>query len=118
MRWSPAGTPGAIEACTVSGFEHHGGALLLLGVVALVMALGAARGASRPAAFALLMIAALVLAFALLRELPKTGETGLIGITYEAAEASAGPALHLEIAGAVALAVAGALTLLRRRDDA
>jgi len=35
---------------------------------------------------------------------------------------AAGPALHLEIAGAVALAVAvavaGALTLLRRRDDA
>jgi len=110
--------PGAGEACTVSGFEQHGGALLLLGGVAVVMALGAARGASRPAAFALLVIAAVVLAFALLRDLPKTGETGLIGITYEAAKASAGPALLLEIAGAVALAVAGALTLLRRRDDA
>lgn len=108
--------PGAGEACSVSGFEQHGGALLLLGLVAAVMTIGAARGASRPAALALLVIAAVVLAFAILRDVPKTGETGLIGINYEAAMASAGPALFLEIAGAVALAVAGLFTLLRRRE--
>lgn len=108
--------PGAGEACSVSGFEQHGGALVLLGVVALVMALGAARGASRPAAFALLVIAVVVLALAFLRDLPKTAETGLIGINYEAARASAGPALLLEIAGATLCALAGALTLIRRRE--
>lgn len=108
--------PGAGEACSVSGFEQHGGALLLLGIVAVVMALGAARGASRPAAFALLVIAVVVLALALLRDVPKTGETGLIGINYEAAKASAGPALLLEILGAVLCAAAAALTLLRRRE--
>jgi len=104
--------PEAVEACSVSGFEQHGGALVLLGVVALVMALGAARGAGRLAAFALLMIAAVVLAFALLRDLPKTGETGLIGMSYEAAKASAGPALLLEIAGAALCALAGAAAAL------
>jgi hypothetical protein len=109
--------PGAGEACSVSGFEQHGGALLLLGFVAAVMTVGAARGSSRPAAVALVAIAVIVLAFAILRDVPKTGETGLIGINYEAAMASAGPALFLEIAGAVALAIAGLATLLRRRDQ-
>jgi hypothetical protein len=109
--------PDVRDACDVSGFEQHGGALILLGVVGAVMTLGAARGGSRPAALALLVIAAIVLAFALLRDLPKAGETGLVGIRYEQAEAMAGLGLYLEIVGAVALAVAGLATLLRPRDD-
>lgn len=109
--------PAVRDACSVSGFEQHGGALVLLGLVAAVMTIGAARGSSRPAAVALVAIAVIVLAFAILRDVPKTGETGLIGINYEAAMASAGPALFLEIAGAVALAIAGLATLLRRRDQ-
>jgi hypothetical protein len=109
--------PEVREACEVDGFEQHGGALILLGVASAVMTLGAARGRSRPAALALLMIAAVVLAFALLRDLPKAGETGLVGIRYEQAEAMAGTGLYLEIVGAVALAVAGLATLLRPRGD-
>lgn len=109
--------PEVREACDVSGFEQHGGGLILLGLVAAVMTLGAARGHSRPAALALLVVAAVVLAFALLRDLPKAGETGLVGIRYEQADAVAGAGLYLEIAGAVALAVAGLATLLRPRED-
>lgn len=109
--------PEVREACDVDGFEQHGGALILLGVVAAVMTLGAARGRSRPAALALLVIAAVVLAFALLRDLPKAGETGLVGIRYEQAEAMAATGLYLEIIGAVALVVTGLATLLRPRED-
>lgn len=109
--------PAAGDACSVSGFDQHGGALVLLGVVAAVMTVGAARGRSRPAASALLVIAAIVLAFTILRDVPKTGETGLVGINYASARATAGPALYLEICGAVALALAGLLTLLGRSSE-
>ena len=62
--------PGTADRCALNGFERHGGAFLLLGALALPMALGAARRGSRPAALALIAIAAIVLAFALLRDLP------------------------------------------------
>ena len=79
------------------------------------MAVGAGRQASRPAAFALLAIAAIVLTLAILSDLPETRETGAIGLNFEGASAKAGPGLYLEIAAAALLATGGALSLARRR---
>ena len=77
MPWAPTtGTceeiadPDVRDACDSSGFEQHGGAFILLGVAALAMAWGAGRGASRPAAIALVAIGAVVLAFSLIRDVP------------------------------------------------
>ena len=113
--------PDVRDACDVSGFEQHGGALVLLGLAAIVMAIGAARGASRPAAFALIAIAAIVIAIAVLRDLPQTNETGLVGLRYEEAKAGADSGLYIELVGAGLCAAAGALRLARparRPEDA
>jgi len=103
--------PAARDACHTSGFEQHGGAFVLLGALALVMALGAGRGRSRPAAIALLAVGAVVLAFAVIRDLPKVSDTGLIGIQYEEAKAGPRSGFYLEIIGGVACVVAGGLGL-------
>ena len=71
------------------------------------MAWGAARGGSRPAAIALILIAAVVLGLALLRDLPETKGTGAVGIAFEGASAKAGPGFGLEVAAGALLAGAG-----------
>jgi hypothetical protein len=92
------------DRCTLTGFDRNGGAFLLLAALVLVMAWGAGVGGSRPAAFALAVVGALVLGWALLVDLPVTSETGAIGINFEGATAAAGPGLTLElVAGALAL---------------
>ncbi len=101
------------DACSVSGFEQHGGALILLGLVAVVMAFGAGRGSSRPAALALIAVGLIVAGIVLARDIPAAGETGLVGLRYEEARASAGTGLYLECAGAALCAAAGALRLAR-----
>ena len=101
------------DACQLDGTEQHGGAFILLGVLAVVMALGAARRASRPAGAALIVVAVLVIAFVVLRDLPKANETGLVGIRYEQAQAGPDTGLYLAVAGAVLCALAGALRLGR-----
>ena len=104
----------AVDRCELSGFERHGGALLLLGALAGLMAFGAARGHSRPAAAALIAIAVIVLTLAVVSDLPEAGEVGAIGITYEGAAGKAGTGLLLEVAGGVLLLAAGALGLSSR----
>ena len=79
------------------------------------MAFGAGLGGSRPAAFALVVIGALVLLWALLVDLPVTDETGAIGRNFEGAEAAAGPGLTLEIVGGVLTLAAGLVALSRWR---
>jgi hypothetical protein len=104
--------PELAERCTLTGLDRNGGAFLLLAVLVLVMAWGAGLGGSRPAAVALAGLGLLVLAWALLVDLPVTGETGAIGMNFEGATAKAGPGLTFElVAGALAL-VAGAAALL------
>jgi len=103
----------AVDRCSLDGFERHGGAFLLLGAFAAFMAFGAGRGQSRPAGMALIAIAGVVLALALLRDLPETKEAGAVGITYEGARGKAGPGLYLETAAGVLLAAGGALALAR-----
>lgn len=108
--------PAARDACQTSGLEQHGGAFVLLGLLALVMALGAGRGRSRPAAAALVAIGAVVLAFALGRDLPKSNDTGLVGIQYEEAKAGPRSGLYLEIVAGVLCVGAGVLRLVGRGE--
>jgi hypothetical protein len=105
--------PDVRDACSVGGFEQHGGALILLGVAAILMAVGAGRGASRPASAALIVIGLVVVGLVVLRDLPAADETGLVGLRYEQAEAGASSGLYIECVGAALCAAAGALRLAR-----
>jgi hypothetical protein len=103
--------PSLADACARKGYEAHLFALIVLGLLVLVMAWGAARGASRPAALALVAIGAVVLAIALIGDAPKVDETGRIGQNFDEAEANPGAGFYLEIAGGVLAVLAGALAL-------
>jgi len=105
--------PAVKEACRTTGLEQHGGAFLLLGGLALVMTLGVSRRGSRPAAVALLTIGAVVLTFALARDVPKTQKEGLVGQSYNDAKAGPGSGLYFELTGGALLILAGALGLVR-----
>jgi hypothetical protein len=109
--------PDKVDGCHVLGGENHAFALLAVAVLTAVMAVGAGLGGSRPAGFALIGAAILVLAIALAIDLPNTDETGEIGENFEAAHAVKGPALWLELAGGALAAVAGALRLADRRGQ-
>ena len=103
----------AADQCVKTGGDQHSYALILLGLGTLAMGMGAALGRSRPAAAGLAVIGAIVLAIALLADLPDTRETGLIGAAYEA-EAKSGPGLIYEVVAGGLAVVAGVLALTRR----
>jgi len=105
--------PAVKEACRTTGIEQHGGAFLLLGALALLMIFGVSRRGSRPAAVALLIIGAVVLAFSLARDVPKTQKEGLVGQSYNDAKAGPGSGLYTEIAGGALLILTGGIGLLR-----
>jgi hypothetical protein len=98
------------ERRTVTGHANHGWALLVVAVAAVPMMLGAVRGA-RAAAGALVALGLAVLVVALAVDLPKTRESGQLpeSTSFEDARAQAGPGLKLELAGGVALMLAGGL---------
>jgi hypothetical protein len=96
-----------------SGGAHHGYAVGLIGLVSLPMSYGAVLGGSRPAAAAVAVLGALGLAIAAIFDLPSLNETGLIGRTYDLAEANPGPGFWIEIVASAVL-LAGGLALLRR----
>jgi hypothetical protein len=102
------------EGGSFSAGGHHGYALVVMAVGMVVMALGAVLGGSLPAAVAVLVLAVAALAIALLVDLPDVHETGLIGRTYDAAEAEPRAGLYLEIAGGCVALAGGALILLAR----
>ena len=91
--------------------SHHGYALALVGLAMLPMAVGAVRGRSRPAAFALLVLSAIALFVALAIDLPDLNETGLIGRTYDQAEARPRVGFFVETLGAT-LALLGSIGTL------
>ena len=94
---------------------HHGYALLVVGIVLLPMAWGAVVGGSRPAAFAALALALIAVFVALVIDLPDLNETGLIGRTYDAAQARPRVGFFVETLGAT-LALLGSIgTLVLRR---
>ncbi len=101
------------DRCSLSGFERHGGAFVLLGLMAGAMAWGAGVGRSRPAAVALLAIGGLVIALSLALDLPQTHKTGAIGRNFEGAKAAAGTGLYLELLAGALAAAAGIARLTR-----
>ena len=110
-------SPSLADSCELSGLERHGGALILLGLVALAMALGAGLGGSRPAAVALCTIGLVVLGITLLFDRPETDETGAIGRNFEGATAAAGTGYYLELAAGLLALAGGALALAARRRE-
>ena len=104
--------PELADRCELSGFERNGGSFILLALLVGAMALGAGPGRSRPAAFALIVLGAVVLVWALFFDLPVTDETGVIGRNFEGATASAGPGFTVEVAAGVLAVVAGVLGVL------
>lgn len=106
-------SPDVSEFCTTTGGERHAYAFVLLGLFTMAMAWGASIGRSRPAGAALLLVGVAVVAIALLIDLPDARSEGIIGVRYEAAEASPALGFWLELAGGVLAAVAGGLRLTR-----
>jgi hypothetical protein len=94
---------------------HHGYALLVVGLALIPMAWGAARGGSRPAAIACLVLALIALFVALVIDLPDLNETGLIGRAYDQAEARPRVGFFVETLGAT-LALLGAIGTLVLRE--
>ena len=90
---------------------HHGYALVVVGLALLPMAWGAVKGGSRPAAIACLVLALIALFVALAIDLPDLNETGLIGRTYDQAEARPRVGFFVETLGAT-LALLGAIGTL------
>jgi hypothetical protein len=105
------------EGGRTTGGAHHGYAIGLVGLVSLPMSYGAVLGGSRPAAAALAVLGALGLAIAAIFDLPSLNETGLIGRTYDLAEANPGADFWLEIACAAVLLIGG-LLLVRSHTTA
>jgi len=93
---------------------HHGYAMAVIAVGIAVMSVGAVLGGSRPAAVAVLVLALGALAIALAVDLPDVDQTGLIGRTYDAAEAVPRAGLYLEIAGGCCALVGAAVVLVVR----
>ena len=108
--------PSLADNCSQTGFERSSVALLLLGLLTFVMGWGAAFGGSRPAALALIAVGIVVVGIALLRDLPASDDTGLIGRDYAEATASAGSGLWFELIGGILAVVAGLIRVIRRDD--
>ena len=96
---------------TTTGGAHHGYALAVIGVASLAMTYGAVRGGSRPAAAALVALGVVALAIVLAIDLPNSNDEGLIGRTYDLAEASPAIGFWVELGGAIALLAGGLLVL-------
>jgi hypothetical protein len=93
---------------TATGGSHHGFALAIVGLAMLPMTYGATVRGARPAAIALVVLALVAWAVILFVDRPLLDDTGLIGRTYELAEARPGPGFYVESVGA-ALALVGAV---------
>lgn len=103
---------------TVRGGSNHAYTLGLLGTLGILISLAAARG-SRPAAGALAVIGVAALVIALGVDLPDTRATGTLpqSLAYENARAQPAVGFFVEIiAGAALLAAGGALLFLSGRE--
>lgn len=107
-------TTGASTLRSISGYEHHSIAMLLLGLASVPMAFGAARGA-RPAMIAVAAIGIVVLVVAFTVDLPAALDEGLLAVTYEGAQAEPGIGFYLETLGGVLLLMSGGLGILGAR---
>ena len=105
--------PDQADTCEQTGGEQHSFALVPVALLTAVMAVGAGLGGSRPAGLALLAAGVVVLAIALIGDLPDTNETGEIGFNFTSARAEKGSGFWFELVGGALATAAGALRLLR-----
>jgi hypothetical protein len=96
---------------TETGGGLHGYALGIIGLAMLPMAYGAVVRRARPAAVAVIVLAAAAAVVVLLVDRPVLDDTGLVGRTYDLAEARPATGFYLESLGA-ALALVGAVMTL------
>lgn len=99
------------DSCAVDGFSGHHGAIAIVGLFTIIMAVGATLGRSRPAAIAMLAAGAVCLGIALIADLPDTNSTGSISPLYSQAAAHAGAGFWLELIGALLAIGAAAMAL-------
>jgi hypothetical protein len=96
-----------------NGFDQNSGAMLILGLVALPMLVGAAWGSARPAMIAVGGIGVIALLIALVGDLPDVTKVGTIfRERYEDARAEAQIGFTFEWLGAVLLILSAGLMLL------
>jgi hypothetical protein len=96
---------------TETGGALHGYALGVIGLAILPMSFGAVVRSARPAAVALLVLALAACAIVVFVDRPVLDDTGLIGRTYDLAEARAATGFYLQSLGA-GLALVGAVAAL------
>jgi hypothetical protein len=95
---------------TETGGGLHGYALGIIGLAILPMAYGAVVRGARPAAVALLVLALAACAIVVFVDRPVLDDTGLIGRTYDLAEARPATGFYLESLGAVFALVGAVMT--------
>ena len=96
---------------TTTGGGLHGYSLGVIGLALLPMSYGAVMRGARPAGIALVVLSIAACAIVLFVDRPVLDDTGLIGRTYDLAEARPGTGFYLESLGA-ALALVGAVAAL------
>jgi hypothetical protein len=103
---------------TSTGGDLHSYALGVIGLAMLPMAYGAVVRRARPAAVAVIVLAVAACLIVLFVDRPVLDDTGLIGRTYDLAEARPAVGFYLESLGAVLALVGGvwALMLAPRRS--
>jgi hypothetical protein len=103
---------------TSTGGDLHSYALGIIGLAMLPMAYGAVVRRARPAAVAVIVLAVAACVVVLFVDRPVLDDTGLIGRTYDLAEARPAVGFYLESLGAVLALVGGvwALMLAPRRS--
>lgn len=110
--------PELADRCSLSGWERHGGALILLALLAAGAALAVRAGRILGAGVVLVAIGLVTLGVTLIGDLSVTNDTGAIGATdLAAASASAGLGFYLELLGGLLCLAAGALALASARHD-
>jgi hypothetical protein len=110
--------PDLAERCSLSGFDRHGGALILLALLAAGAGIAARRGVTWEIGAVLLAIGAIVLGLTLIGDLPVTDDAGAIGTDFDEATGSAGLGFYLELLGGVLCVAAGVLGLVAARRQA
>jgi hypothetical protein len=95
-----------------TGGDLHGYALGIIGVAILVFSFGAVMRGARPAAVALVVLSVAASCIVLFIDLPVLDDTGLIGRTYDLAEARPAVGFYLESLGAALALVGSVATLL------
>ena len=109
--------PALADRCSLNGFERHGGALILLALLAVGAGLAARRGTTTAIGAVLVMIGVVVLGLTLIVDLPVTDDVGAIGNDFDSATASAGLGFYLELAGGALCRAAGMLGLVAGRRE-